>query len=50
MIVGSHPVAITQKTAVTDDDKPKRLNAAVAKINIELWDTDSDNENDTDSS
>ena len=28
----------------------KWLSAAVAKINMELWDTDSDNENDTDSS
>ena len=31
MIVGSNPVTITQKTAVIDNDRPKRLNAAVAK-------------------
>ena len=38
------------KTAVIDNDRPKRLSAAVAKINMELWNTDSDNEKDTDSS
>ena len=50
MIVGSNPVTITEKTVVIDNDRPKRLNAAVAKKNIELWDTGCDNENDTDSS
>ena len=50
MIVGSNPVTIPQKTAVIDNGKPKRLNAAVTKINIGLWDTDCDNGNDTDSS
>ena len=38
------------KKAVIGNDRPKRLSAAVAKINIELWDNVSDNENDTDSS
>ena len=43
----AHKRAQTQKTAAIDNDRRKRLNAAVAKINMELWDTDSDNENDT---
>ena len=38
------------KTAVIDNDRPKRLSAAVAKINMELWNTNSDNEKDTNSS
>ena len=40
----AHKRAQTQKTAIIEND---RLNAAVVKINMELWDTDSDNENDT---
>ena len=48
MVVGSNPVSVTQKTNVIDNDRPKRLNASVAKINKELWDTDSDNENNID--
>ena len=39
-----------QKTAVIDNDRPKRLSAAVVKIHMKLWYIDSDNENDTDSS
>ena len=46
----AHKRAHTQKTAVFDNDSPKRPSNAVAKIIIELWDTDSDNENDTYSS
>ena len=42
------PSAKTQKTAVIDNGRPKRLSAAFAKVNMELWDTSSDNENDTD--
>ena len=42
--------AQTQKTAVIDNDRPKRLSAAVVKIHMKLWYIDSDNENDTDSS
>ena len=41
--------AQTQKTVVIDNDRPKRLSAAVVKIHMELWYIDSDNENDTDS-
>ena len=41
--------AQTQKTAVIDNDRPKRLSAAVVKIHMKLWYIDSDNENDTDS-
>ena len=43
-------VHITQKVAVIDNERKKRLSAAVVKIHMEFWDTDSDNENDTDSS
>ena len=39
----------TQKPSVIDNDKPKRLSVAVAKINVEFWDTDSNNKNVTDS-
>ena len=39
----------TQKPSVIDNDKPKRLSVAVAKINVEFWDTDSNNKNGTDS-
>ena len=46
----AHKIPQTQKTAVIDNDRPKRLSAAVAKINIKLWDTDCDSENDTNSS
>ena len=42
--------APTQKTAVIDNDRPKRLSTAVAKTNMQLRGIDSDNENDTDSS
>ena len=42
--------AQTQKTAVIDNNRPNRLSAAVVrKIPMQLWNTDSDNENDTDS-
>ena len=41
--------AQTQKTVVIDNDRPKRLSAAVVKIHMELRYIDSDNENDTDS-
>ena len=43
----AHKRAQTQKLQI---DRLKRLNAAVAKVNMKLWDTDSDNENDTYSS
>ena len=46
----AHKRAQTRKTVVIVNDRPKRLNAAIAKINMKLWDTDSDNENDTVSS
>ena len=46
----AHKRAQIQKRAVTDNDRSKRLSAAVAKINMELWDIDSDDANDTDSS
>ena len=46
----AHKIAQIQKTAVIDNGRPKRLSAAVAKINTELWNTDFDNEKDTDSS
>ena len=46
----AHKRAQTQKTAVIDYDRLKKLNAAVAKINMQLQETDSDNENGTDSS
>ena len=46
----SYKRAQTQKTAVIDNDRPKRLSAAVVKIHMKLWYIDSDNENDTDSS
>ena len=46
----AHKRTQTQKKAVTDNDRLKRLSAAVAKIKMELWDTDCDNENETDSS
>ena len=36
-----HKRAQTQKTAVIDNDRPKQLSAAVAKIKMELWDIDS---------
>ena len=42
--------AQTKKTAVIDNDRPKRLSAAVVKMHMELWHIDSDNENYTDSS
>ena len=42
------PSAKTQKTAVIDNDRQKRLSAAFAKINMELQDTGSDNESGTD--
>ena len=42
--------AQTQKTAVIDNDRPKRLISAVVKIHMKLWYIDSGNENDTDSS
>ena len=42
----AHNRAQTQKTAVIDNDSQKRLSAAVVKLHIELWDIDSDNEND----
>ena len=42
--------AQNKKTDIIDHDRPKRLSAAVAKVNMELWDTDSDNEKETDSS
>ena len=44
----AHKRAQTQKTVVIDNGSPKRLSAAVAKLNMELRDTDSDNENETD--
>ena len=44
----AHKRAQTQKKAVIDNGRPKRLSAAVTKINIELRDIDSDNANDTD--
>ena len=37
------------KTVVIDNDRQNRL-STVVKINSELWNTDSDNKNDTDSS
>ena len=37
------------KNSFTDNDRPKRLSAAVVKIHMKLWYIDSDNENDTDS-
>ena len=40
----------TQKAAVIDKDRPKRLSAAVVKIRMKLRYIDSDNKNDTDSS
>ena len=40
----------TQKTGVIDNARSKWLSAAFAKIKMELWDTDSDHESDTDSS
>ena len=43
-------VHITQKVAVIDNERKKRLSADVVKIHMEFWDTDSDNENDLDSS
>ena len=46
----AHKKAQTQKKAVTGNDRPKRLSAAVAKINMELWDNFSDKEYYTDSS
>ena len=46
----AHKRAQTQKAAVIDNDRLKKLNAAVAKINMQLQETDSDNENGTDSS
>ena len=46
----AHKKAQTQKAAVIDIDSPKYLSVAVAKVNIELYDTVSNNENDTDSS
>ena len=46
----THKRAQTQKTVVIDNDSLKRQISATAKINIELWDTDFDNENDIDSS
>ena len=46
----AHKRAITQETAVIDNDKPQRLSTAVTKINMELLNIDSDNENNTDSS
>ena len=46
----SGSVHITQKVAVIDNERKKRLSAAVVKMHWEFWDTDSDNENDTDSS
>ena len=39
-----------KKPAVIGNERLKRLNASVINIYMELWDTDSDNENDTDSS
>ena len=48
MLVGLNPVTVTQKTAVVDNSRPERLNFNVAKINMESWDTDPDNERDTD--
>ena len=44
----AHKRAQTQKAAVIDNDRLKKLNAAVA--NMQLQETDSDNENGTDSS
>ena len=41
---------LKKKKAAIGNDRPKRLSAAVAKINMELWDNVSDNENNTDSS
>ena len=35
----AHKKAQTQKAAVIDIDSPKYLSAAVAKVNIELYDT-----------
>ena len=42
--------AQTKKTTVIDNDRPKRLSAAIVKIHMKLGYIDSDNENDTDSS
>lgn len=44
----AHKRIQTEKTAATDFDRPNWLGADVAKINMELWDTDFGNENDTD--
>ena len=38
----AHKRAQTQKSVFIDKDRRKRLSAAVAKINVELWDTESD--------
>ena len=46
----AHKRVQTQKKAVIGNDRPKQLSAAASKINIELWDNVSDNENDTGSS
>ena len=45
----AHKRTETQETAVINNDRPKQLGAAVAKINMELWETDSDDKNITDS-
>ena len=38
----------TQKTAVIDNGRPKRLIAAVLKVHMKLWYIDSDNDNGAD--
>ena len=45
-----HKRAKLKKTGVIDNARPKWLSAVFAKIKMELWDTDSNHENDTDSS
>ena len=43
-------MSLHSKKAVIDNGRPKQLSSVVAKINIEVWNIDSDNTNNTESS